>query len=205
MLRKLTRFTLSFSLLATLLVGVSVATIAPAQAVATCAAGGVCAVGDTGPGGGTVFYASPSTFTCGPTLNLTCKYLEAAPNTWAGGSIDPTLEWSGNLTTSVSGAFGTAIGAGFKNTMAAIAISSVAEKAVTKTRAYTGGGLTDWYLPSKDELKELYLKQSYVGTFRTTPDIYVSSTQSSRYSDAIWFQYFNTSYGDDNATKDNIM
>lgn len=47
----------------------------------SCAQGGVCAVGDTGPGGGIVFYvqASGGTFTCGSTLASTCKYLEVPP------------------------------------------------------------------------------------------------------------------------------
>ncbi len=48
----------------------------------TCAEGGVCVVGNIGPGGGVVFYVHPSgTFTCGATLELTCTYLEAAPTT----------------------------------------------------------------------------------------------------------------------------
>jgi LysM repeat protein len=46
---------------------------------ASCANGGVCALGNTGPGGGKVFYVAPTTFTCGANLELTCKYLEASP------------------------------------------------------------------------------------------------------------------------------
>ena len=46
---------------------------------ASCADGGVCVLGNTGPGGGKVFYVAPTTFTCGANLELTCKYLEASP------------------------------------------------------------------------------------------------------------------------------
>jgi hypothetical protein len=50
--------------------------------VRTCASGGECIVGNTGPGGGIVFYvqAAGGTFTStGSDCNTTCKYLEAAP------------------------------------------------------------------------------------------------------------------------------
>ena len=79
-----------------------------------CASGGLCAVGDTGPGGGIVFYVHANgTFACGETLNQNCTYLEAAPvedevqRTWATG---------GNQSAAVSGADGTAIGTGEQNT-----------------------------------------------------------------------------------------
>ena len=72
-------------------------TIAPAS----CSAGGACAVGDTGPGGGTVFYVSTVGFNCGPTNSSTgsptgglCHYLEVPANTWFNGSGDPFLRWA---------------------------------------------------------------------------------------------------------------
>ena len=40
-------------------------------------AGGDCLVGDTGPGGGTVFYVASSPFTCAPDQGSKCTYLEA--------------------------------------------------------------------------------------------------------------------------------
>ena len=46
----------------------------------TCATGGTCDVGDTGPGGGIVFYVSATNFaSTGSDCNTACKYLEAAP------------------------------------------------------------------------------------------------------------------------------
>ena len=55
---------------------------APGVSALTCAQGGTCDVGDTGPGGGKVFYvrAEAGTFTStGSACNTACKYLEAAP------------------------------------------------------------------------------------------------------------------------------
>jgi len=105
------------------------------------------AVGDTGPGGGTVFYVSASGFACGPDLLSTCNYLEAAP------SNSGTIKWCSNTTTSVAGT-STAIGTGAKNTAAMqTACTSGAAQTATGT---TSGGKTDWYLPSKDEIQALY-------------------------------------------------
>lgn len=65
-----------------------------AHATWSCAQGGSCAVGDIGPGGGTIFYASAG-FTCGESYSQTCKYLEAAPATWYPGTTDqPSGDWA---------------------------------------------------------------------------------------------------------------
>jgi hypothetical protein len=128
-------------------------------------------VGDTGPGGGKIFYKAATPFACGPTLNLTCTYLEAAPPT--GGVIDNAgRAWStgGNQTVSVSGAYDVAIGTGYKNSLAIAAQSGnvAASSAAVQARAYAGGSKTDWYLPSKDELTELWTLKNTVGGFENT-------------------------------------
>jgi hypothetical protein len=135
---------------------------APAQAVApTCAQGGVCTVGDIGPGGGIVFYVAPGsdTFACGPDLAARCRYLEAAPNGWSGNSDDPDMTWSSpsNRTTAVTGADETAVGSGYKNSEDIKNQSGnlAASSAAVTARAYSGGGKSDWYLPSKDELNQM--------------------------------------------------
>jgi hypothetical protein len=47
---------------------------------ASCAKGGKCQLGDIGPGGGTVFYASKTVFTSiGSDCDPNCRYLEASP------------------------------------------------------------------------------------------------------------------------------
>jgi hypothetical protein len=62
--------------------GLTVATATVTLTGTTCNGSFICQVGDTGPGGGVIFYAVLSSFTCGPTRALSCFYLEAAP--WLG-------------------------------------------------------------------------------------------------------------------------
>jgi hypothetical protein len=128
-------------------------------------------VGDTGPGGGKIFYKAATPFACGPTLNLSCTYLEAAPPI-NGVKDNSGRAWStgGNQTISVPGANELAIGGGYKNSLAIVAQSGnvAASSAAVQSRAYTGGSLTDWYLPSKDELTELWTLKNTVGGFENT-------------------------------------
>jgi hypothetical protein len=156
----------------------------------TCATGGVCVVGDTGPGGGIVFYvqAAGGTFTCGATLASTCKYLEAAPTSGTAAWTDATYVWSGitNVAIGVT-AQGVAIGTGYKNTQAMVTQSSTADMAGTITRAYRGpNNLTDWYLPSRDELAQLYAQRTTVGGF--SADGYWSSSEYDK--NTAWNQLF---------------
>jgi len=59
-----------------------------------------CLIGQTGPGGGIVFYYDPQGFNCGSTFTATgsllknkCHTLEAAPRNWYY-SLDPNCEWA---------------------------------------------------------------------------------------------------------------
>jgi hypothetical protein len=156
---------------------------------ATCAMGGACIVGDTGPGGGIVFYVQASgTFACGSTLSSTCKYLEAAPTSGTSAWTDASYAWSGNTTGEIGlNARGTAVGSGYKNTVAMVAQSSTANRAGTIARAYRGpNNLSDWYLPSKDELNQLYINRATVGGIAT--NYYWSSSEV--YSLETWYQDF---------------
>lgn len=58
---------------------------------------------------------------------------------------------------STLGASGTSIGTGNSNTTIILSNCVVVGTASQICRAYNGGGFTDWYLPSKDELNLLYL------------------------------------------------
>jgi hypothetical protein len=132
-------------------------------AALTCATGGTCAVGETGPGGGIVFYVSATNFTStGSDCGTACKYLEAAPANWLAGTTgDPLRSWATNVnsnqTTAVSGADGTAIGSGYQNSRDIDAQTGnvAASSAAVLAREYGGGSKSDWFLPSKDELNEL--------------------------------------------------
>jgi hypothetical protein len=78
---------------------------------------------------------------------------------------------------SSTGATRTEIGLGLTNTNTIIAIQGPTSTsyAAGLARAYNGGGYTDWYLPSKDELNKLYLNKALIGGFDYRP--YWSSTE----------------------------
>ena len=57
---------------------------------------------------------------------------------------------------------------------------------------YNGGGFTDWYLPSKEELNKLYLNRTAIGGF--SPAYYWSSTSTDGASFRIWLQAFTNGY-----------
>ena len=90
------------------------------------------------------------------------------------------------------GAIGTAIGTGFSNTNTIIASQGTiaTNYAAGLARAYTGGGYTDWYLPSKDELNKLYLNRVAIGGFMSN-GLYWSSSENQDYPyHSAWLQDF---------------
>ena len=94
--------------------------------------------------------------------------------------------------TKVPGATGLALGDGAANTDAIIAQNGAGGNyAAGLARAYDGGGYSDWYLPSKDELDKLYLNRDAIGGFDTTSDPwYWSSSQSADSANYAWLQPF---------------
>ena len=119
-------------------------------------------IGDTGPGGGIIFYVSAQGFRMADNGEI-CHYLEAAPAN--GGN-----PWPRN--TDIAGT-GSAIGAGRNNT----AIIRRGAGANINTPYFENDGMRDWFLPSKDELAQLYANRSYVGNMGIS--YYLSSSQSS--------------------------
>ena len=101
-----------------------------------------CLVGDTGPGGGIVVYDAGSVQSWG-------RYLEVAPADWRGVADSAYRPIWCDTPASVSGATNSAIGTGAVNTAAMVAGCS--SGAAVDAVAYTGGGLSDWFLPSEDE------------------------------------------------------
>jgi hypothetical protein len=85
-------------------------------------------------------------------------------------------------------ATGTAIGTGFSNTNKIIASQggTPTSYAAGVARSYTGGGYTDWYLPSKDELDKLSITRETIGGF---VNYYYWSSSEFDLSQA-WFQTF---------------
>jgi hypothetical protein len=144
-----------------------------------------------------VFYVAASAFTTASPNCRTggCKYLEAAPNTWNGGT-DPTRTWATNANQSkvVSGAYGLVVGTGYQNSVAIVNQTGnvAASSAAVLARGYGGGTKSDWFLPSKDELNQLYLQKIGVGGFAS--GFYWSSSEVS--ADNAWHRDFFYGYQD---------
>ena len=95
------------------------------------------------------------------------------------------IQWyNGSYTT--TGATGTAIGTGLSNTLAIIANQGAGSYAATICNSYTGGGYTDWYLPSKDELNKLFINKGAIGGFASAS--YWSSSEDG--TGNAWIQVF---------------
>ena len=75
--------------------------------------------------------------------------------------------WNNDGTKATRGATGIVIGTGLANTNAIINKQGepATSYAAGLARAYTGGGYTDWYLPSKEELNKLYINRVAIGGF----------------------------------------
>ena len=100
--------------------------------------------------------------------------------------------WNNGSFTS-TGATGTNIGMGLSNTNTIITSQgpTSTDYAAGLARAYTGGGFTDWYLPSINELGKLYLNRVLIGGFASGNTNYWSSTEESGF----FSYYFDFSNG----------
>lgn len=116
----------------------------------------------------------------------------------SGGSTQTTLVLSGT---------GTALGTGFTNTDNIIAQAVAAGNndpttyAAGIARGYNGGGYSDWYLPSRVELNELYNNRVLVGGFASGYYYWSSSEGGSPNARAQYFlsggQGLTNKYGND--------
>jgi hypothetical protein len=145
------------------------------------------AIGDTGPAGGKIFI-TPST-----SGNTTGQYFEAAPADLSG-----EWQWCDPYTYGqlypLLGASGTTIGTGAANTAIMLATCRVGASfaahiysTINNSRTYS-----DWCLPSKDELNQLYVSRAYVGGFGTGSTSYWSSSEAG--TEDAWYQHFDDGY-----------
>lgn len=91
----------------------------------------------------------------------------------------------------VTGATATAIGTGLANTNTIISVqgATATSYAAGIARAYRGGGYTDWYLPSKDELNKLWINRAAIGLSNGVSGYYWSSSEYD--TNGAWYQNYN--------------
>jgi DUF1680 family protein len=109
------------------------------------------AIGDVGPAGGLIFYVNPNFAADG------WRYLEAAPFDQSAGA-----PW-GCFRTLIPGARGTAVGAGRQNTMDINAACATPGCAASLCANFTLNGMRGWFLPSIDELTQIYINLKLAG------------------------------------------
>jgi len=166
----------------------------------------ICKVGMTGPGGGIVFFVDYDDLYAG------VNYLEVAPQGWGDGitvnqgvtgettgtkTVDPLMKWCSSPATLVNSNLwsNAGVGNGAVNTNAAD--STCSGGAIQASADYSGGGKTDWFLPSIGEAMLMYdaMRQLGVGGFMLSP--YWTSSESAK--DNAWRQYFNNGDQTNNA------
>jgi len=133
------------------------------------------------------------TYTIGQSaLGGKIAYINGGGSTGTSGLVATVADISTSATwgcfgTLITGADGTAIGTGNQNTIDIMAGCATAGIAARLCGDLVQGGYDDWYLPSKDELNQLYLNRVAIGGFAFDP--YLSSTEVS--NNFAWGQFFN--------------
>lgn len=148
----------------------------------------VYTVGQTGPGGGKIFYYNTGGFSCGVALTLICNYLEVNTS-----DNVRRLNWSSPAlqNTSTPGSTGTSIGTGQKNT--AVVVEAGASDSTTSAIAFTdqyisSNGTSDWFLASKDEMTELSAANAanLLSGFTLNPSDHYTSSQVTGTANQVW-------------------
>ena len=132
--------------------------------------------------GGYVFYIDTTTGLHG----VVCDTTDLMDTT------SPTIPWSiVNNYPSSAIVSNTDIGTGYSNTDTILKYFDSLPNAASICNAYNGGGYTDWYMPSKDELNLMFLNLAGRGYGNFSPTNYWSSSDlvfdTKSYA---WAQYF---------------
>jgi len=139
---------------------------APAAAATATTATTVYKVGDTGPAGGIIFYDKGNN-------NGGWRYLEAAP-------VEAEFQAKWSVHNTMVDNTRPEIGSGSKNTQLIVEkfkqTSGEWDTAAQIVNDLTFGGFSDWFLPTKDELDQMYgnLKRRNLGNFKN--EVYWSSS-----------------------------
>ncbi|WP_169313515.1 DUF1566 domain-containing protein [Spirochaeta africana] len=162
----------------------------------------VYTIGDTGPAGGIIFYVDDTDQYDGWT------YLEAAPAGWDDPGEpdpeDPLRQWDDDTFSYSAVTTETAIGTGKENTAAIVtalggdgktgmAAQLAAELEITNGET----DYSDWFLPSRDELNELYMQEAIIDGLYVSAGWYYWSSSTADESWAWSQDFFN---GDQSVT-----
>ena len=151
---------------------------------ASCASGGRCIVGNTGPGGGTIVFDAGSVQWWG-------QYLEALPLTTGSGlpwSLRPTTSLYPNDTTKRLHIDAKGIGMGRTNTANIVAQSGPGQYAAAFVDNLVINNYDDWFLPSTDELNATYFTRAVKGVPKMPAVPYWTSSENS--ANYAWYQLF---------------
>jgi hypothetical protein len=120
----------------------------------TCAQGGTCNIGDLAPGGGKVFYVSPTKINASTGISKGGIYLASAPVSWVSLSGNSAVSKQfGCSGVALSGSYTDTVGSGAENTrqLTGNACANAAQLVANATI----NSITDWFVPSIEELKLL--------------------------------------------------
>lgn len=151
---------------------------------ASCAKGGLCTVGNTGPAGGTIVFDAGSVQWWG-------QYLEALPLATGTGlpwSLKPTTSLYPNDTTKRLHIDAKGIGMGRINTANIVTQSGPGQYAAAFVDNLAINNYDDWFLPSVDELNATYFTRAIKGILKMPAVPYWSSSENS--ANYAWYQMF---------------
>lgn len=107
------------------------------------------------------------------------------------------VQWGNNgIEYQATGATATAIGTGQANTTTIISVQGAGTYAASLCDNLTLNGYSDWYLPSKDELNQMFVTQPTINAVATANGgtaftvFYWSSTQATSNTNVAWVQFF---------------
>ena len=162
----------------------------------------ILALGGTGPAGGKIIYIDTTGFevtsTTAAFTTYTAYYLEAAPENAVGGTgMETTMRWTTRTTDPYPdlSATGLGIGSGRNNTALIIAAEKAAYPddpyiyAALACDNYSHADFSDWFMPSRDELNQFYLRR---GDFDLTTGNFWSSSQNT--GTGAWGHVFSSNY-----------
>lgn len=144
-------------------------------------------VGDAGPAGGIIFYDKGS-------YSDGWRWLESALS-----DQSISANWGSAY---FIGATGTAIGTGLSNTKAIVQAETLNEYAARFCHDLALGEHSDWFMPSRDELNEMYTQKGIIGGFSITNSYWNSSEYASNMAGS---QNFSTGNQGTTAAKNNFF